>query len=643
MNSNPETGLEEAQAGNPAFSPLSILRTVWKRKIRIVFCSLLFCAVGVAVVRLLPPVYMAESVVLIDTQKIPEKFVSSTVASDLDDRIEAIRQTLLSSGELRKVIDDFGLYRNERKTHFEEDILEIMRKDISITLEPVGGSGGSSASKRTAAFRIGYQGADPDTVMRVANRLTDLCILQNVKTREEQAGGTSEFIDSHLVEAKKLLDELEAKVSAYKLQHNGELPQQEQMLASALSRLQTELEANRDAINRAQQTRVILEGSLNAMEVTLAAETRAYTEAHQTAVAQTNNESVSLPGQPNTGPPRKTSENMQDQLALLLVRYGEAYPDVIRLRKDIEKVKRIEEERKAGGDADAAHAPASAQPGGTASKGAATANPQPSGSAAKGAATASSKPLSGGTKGVAPASATLAAAANKAIMASAQPAGKGPVNPKTASEPVELTHTREQVAGLQAQIQASEKELTDRKAEQTQILRDLTQYQQHLDRLPVREQEMAQITRDYEMAKANYKSLLDKETAAEMALDMERRQESERFTVIDRAQLPRRPIKPKRPMLYGGAAAASLVLGLLIGFAAEMRKNVFLGEWELPEGTPILARLPHIEIQAASHREKSASRRRWFNRGKGLAKASATSVLLAASCGAWMSGWLHRL
>ena len=188
MVNNTQTELEEPESGHAAFSLLSILRTIWKRKVRIAMAWVLFTLVGVAVVRMLPAVYLSEAVVLIDSQKIPEKFVSATVASDLEDRIAAIRQMLLSGGELKKIIDDFGLYRDERKTHFEEEILEMMRKDISITLES-GRQPAAPATNAPAAFRIGYQGPDPAIVMRVANRLTDLYVEQNLKTRESAGRG----------------------------------------------------------------------------------------------------------------------------------------------------------------------------------------------------------------------------------------------------------------------------------------------------------------------------------------------------------------------------------------------------------------------------------------------------------------------
>ena len=575
MASNQPTEWEEPESNHPAFSRLSILRTIGKRKVRIAIAWILFALIGGAVVHLLPAVYLAEAVVLIDTQKIPEKFVSATVASDLEDRIAAIKQTLLSGDELKKIIEEFGLYKEARKTHFEEEILDMMRKDITITLEAVGSG---INNKRTADFRIGYQGPDPALVMRVANRLTDLYVEQNMKTREGEAEGTSQFIDTQLGEAKKQLDTLEAAVSVYKLQHNGELPQQEQSLVSTLSRLQTELEANRDAMNRAQQTRVILEGNLNAVEATLSAETRGWEQAQHPTDG--NEASSPVAGQPAAAPEDKTSKGLQEQLEVLRGRYSDEHPDIIRLKADIEKVKAVEEQRKSAKSAEAAKIP--------------------------------------------------------------QPAGTVVRNPPPSREPAEFEHTRQQVAGLQAQIKASDKELQDRTAEQVRILHDLDTYQHRIEKLPVREQEMAQVTRDYEMSKANYKSLLDKKMAAEMALDMEKRQQSERFTVVDRAGMPGKPIKPNRPLLYAAAGGLSLMLALVMGFAAEMRQNVFLGEWELPAGTPVLARLPFIEVQAASGEVKSRPRGGWFSRRKNLANATVMSLFLAGGTCTWLKSFLNR-
>ena len=551
MPSNAQIEPEEPESVHPALSLPSIRRTILKRKVRIGIVWVLLTACTVIVVRRLPSVYLAETVVLIDSQQIPEKFVSPTVASDVDNRIAAIRELLLSSGELKKVIDEFGLYKEQRKARFEEEILDMMRKDISITMDPIETSN-KSRDQRNAAFRIGFQGPDPQLVARVANRLTDLYVAENLKTRESQAAGTSEFLDSQLKEAKGRLDRLEETVSAYKLQHNGELPQQEATLSGTLSRLQTQLETNRDAIDRAQQTKIIVESTLNSLSAMLAAQTTAWQEARQHA-SDPNAAYLSLgqQGMAPQRPPKKTSEALEEQLAVLLARDRPDHPDVIRLKADIEKIQRLEtqQETDAAGRASAADTASATEP-------------------------SAKQPWKASGRGQTPSAAAL-------------------------REPPELAHMREQVVGLDAQVKGSEKEVADRKAEQERILRDIASYQHHLELLPVREQQMAQVTRDYAMAKDDYKSLLDKKMAADMSLAMERRQQSERFVVLDRAQIPEKPIKPKRPILYGAGAGLSLVLGLLMGIISEMRKNVVLGEWELPRRRPSIGAVTLYQGSAA--------------------------------------------
>jgi len=100
------------------------------------------------------------------------------VSTDLQDRIQTISQQILSSTQLKKVIEDFDLYHAERKSLFEEEILEKMKKDISIKLEQ-GWTG-----NRPGAFRVGYQGPNPAVVAQVTNRLAQLYIDENLKTRE---------------------------------------------------------------------------------------------------------------------------------------------------------------------------------------------------------------------------------------------------------------------------------------------------------------------------------------------------------------------------------------------------------------------------------------------------------------------------
>jgi succinoglycan biosynthesis transport protein ExoP len=117
-----------------------------------------------------------------------------------------------------------------------------------------------------------------------------------------------------------------------------------------------------------------------------------------------------------------------------------------------------------------------------------------------------------------------------------------------------------------------------------------------INRMPLREQQMAQVTRDYEISKTNYRSLLDKKLAAEMAADLEHGQKPERLTLLDPARVPEKPERPNRPMLYGMGALLSVALGLAAGLLLEIRAGELLGHWELAAAIPVVARVPKISI-----------------------------------------------
>lgn len=495
---------------------------LWKRRVSILMVWILVTVAGLAVVSRIPSIYKAEAVILVDSQKIPDRYVSSTVVSDARDRIATISQEILSSGRLEKIINDFDLYHRERQTHFREEILAMMRKDMETVPE-------RTWAGRTASFRISYKGRDPNVVAQVTNKIASLYVEENLKARENQAEGTSEFLNAQLNEAKQKLDQLEAQVSQYKLRHNGELPEQEDTLNGILSRLQVALEANRDSINRAQQQKVMLQDSLDRAEAT---------EQSIVRDLQAAASGVALPGSLTTAPaprPRKKSEELESQLADLRLRYTDDHPDIRRLRALIPQAKQLEQREEAE-------------------------------------------------------------SASTATASSTTPA---PRRPAPVLNSPDLIQARSRIASIQSQLTVTSKELETRKGEQQRILSDINLYQGRVNGVPIREQEMAGLTRDYEMSKTNYHSLLDKKISAEMAADMERRQKSERFTIVDPARLPSKPFKPNRPLFNIGASVFGLVLGLALALGREFKESTLLGEWELPSDVTILGRLPYIDVSAA--------------------------------------------
>src|SRR4051812_15943749 len=205
----------------PRFPALSIARMLWNRRWLILSFWVIGSLLAFAIALLLPSVYRAEAVVLVDSQKIPESFVSATVSGDVADRLALITQTIMTSDRLLDTVHQFDLYGKERSRLTQEDLLRRMRDDISVNFEK------NWTGDRMKAFRLGYQGPNAKVVTAVANRLASLYVEENVRSREDQAEGTVDFLRHQLQEAKTSLDEQEQKVAKFKQEHNGTLPEQQ--------------------------------------------------------------------------------------------------------------------------------------------------------------------------------------------------------------------------------------------------------------------------------------------------------------------------------------------------------------------------------------------------------------------------------
>jgi uncharacterized protein involved in exopolysaccharide biosynthesis len=185
-----------------------------------------------------------------------------------------------------------------------------------------------------------------------------------------------------------------------------------------------------------------------------------------------------------------------------------------------------------------------------------------------------------------------AAKAAEGSSSSSEVVDAGPDPPAGPSEP--LAQVRAKIGELKLQLEGANKELGSRQADRQRILADLASYQRRVENLPLREQDMASLKRDYDISKGNYESLLRKSLEADMASDMEKRQKAEQFNVLDAARVPEKPVKPPREILYAVAILVSIALSLVYPLLRELRANVLLGEWELPEDVTILGRVPKI-------------------------------------------------
>ena len=125
-------------------------------------------AIGVAISLLLPPTYLSSGLVLIESQQIPSDLVQATVTSYADERIEVIKQRVMTRENLLRIIRKYGLFANAGPTLTPSDQIDEMRKSIGVelvnaSLRP------DRAGPATIAFKLSFEHRRPEVAQAVAN------------------------------------------------------------------------------------------------------------------------------------------------------------------------------------------------------------------------------------------------------------------------------------------------------------------------------------------------------------------------------------------------------------------------------------------------------------------------------------------
>jgi succinoglycan biosynthesis transport protein ExoP len=446
-----------------------IARHKWLTLIGTFACML---ALTVTIAKL-PNEYEATTTILVDPQKVPERYVTAAVNSDPGDRLNTIMQEVLSRPRLHDIMNKFKPYSELTGKVSQEELIQQMRDHIRIQVRQ--GSG-----PQLSTFTITFQGKNPDVVAAVANELATSFIRWNINSREEQVEGTQAFLADELRAAKRNLEEQEDKLRVFKMSHLGETPDQTATNLEAMAALRSALQTNIDSSNRLEQEKLLL-----------------------TRLPQ----SVTPAGSPGVNLTRRSrleveKRQVESELRHLREGYSERYPDIIKLKRQLEEI--------------------------------------------------------------------------TTELSSLPP---DTVNASDASTA--------EASATTVRLELIDKELKRLKEEQARLQAQLRSYQSKIDAAPLREQQLVELARNYDVSKQHYQTLLDKSFNIEMAASLEQKQKGERFTVLDPAGVPEKPVKPRRKLLLALAALLSLALPCLSVVGKEMLRAAITTEAELKSLVPL--------------------------------------------------------
>jgi polysaccharide chain length determinant protein (PEP-CTERM system associated) len=292
-----------------------------RRRMKVILIpALLAPLAGFLVSYVFPAKYTSQSLVLVEAPKIPDAVVQQVFTEDLTQHITTIEQRVLSPTRLRPMIERLGLAKSGQNL---EDVSDNIR--LSMTIEPVVTDLAQFSGKKRPAqgssipgFYVNYTASTAREAQQICTELTSMLLEEDLKSRQDASQGTTSFLTKQVEDAKQNLDDMDKKLAAFKNQHMGQLPGDEDNNLKLLMGLNSQLEANTQNLNRATQDKAYTESML-------AQQLSAWKN------SQSNNNPQTL---------QQQLSQLQAQLIDLEARYTEDHPDVIKTKADIAQVKK---------------------------------------------------------------------------------------------------------------------------------------------------------------------------------------------------------------------------------------------------------------------------------------------------------------
>ena len=167
-----------------------------RRRVLILIVATLLLVGSVAVSLGLPSIYRSSATIWVQEQEVPPDLVRSTITSFADERIQVISQQVMTRAVLQQLIERYDLYPKQRAYATSDELVERMRKDISLTTIDANISDRSSGRRvnATIAFKISFDSQNPASAQNVVNDLVAHFLKENVSARQQSVAETSAFL-----------------------------------------------------------------------------------------------------------------------------------------------------------------------------------------------------------------------------------------------------------------------------------------------------------------------------------------------------------------------------------------------------------------------------------------------------------------
>jgi uncharacterized protein involved in exopolysaccharide biosynthesis len=501
---------------------LDILR---RRIYLIVIPAIIFSAISALVAYTLPPTYKSQGVILIESQEIPDSLIKSTVTSYAAQRIEIIKQKIMTTAKVLELVEKHNLYPDIVKNSAPSVLVDLFRENIEVKMveanvtDPTSGR----AKKASIAFTVAFQHSSPTIAQQIANELVTQFLNENVKTRTNRAAETTKFLADEGDKFEKKVQLLEKKIADFKDEFSDSLPELLEYNLSMVTNLQQELANNQNQI-------MVLKDQIVTMSLEMS-NIPPYLDSH----------SVNSYGSEITSAQQELA-NMKAELARLATKYSDSHPDILQIKK---RISALESETTFESDSDYLRLSNELEAANVKLR------------ELKQRYSDSHPDIQSVSKQIASLERELS------TLAPENTVKKPKVNDTNrVINPIYLQ--------IKSKIDSSEREINRLIKRQDELNSKLKEFEARVYQTHQVKRAYDDLTRDHANNLEKYRELRAKQLEAELAQNLESENKGESFTLIEPPQVSNKAVKPNRPKLLAVGVIGSFGFGIGLALLTEL-------------------------------------------------------------------------